>query len=215
MFLRMRVIASKHPKKHRLVRLLLLTSALIGLSLTFVDTKTFSYSGNSESSTMQPQDLVSLAPLEEYPHGALPDGLLFDKFLLEKSQRRLTAYARGKAMRVYLVALGENPVGHKQFQGDKRTPEGNYVINDKNPNSAYYKNVGISYPNAEDIQHAQKLDKSPGGDIKIHGLAAHFAEIGSAHRSTDWTHGCVAVTNSDMDEIFLHTPVGIPINIVP
>ncbi len=156
-----------------------------------------------------------LTPEEEYPQGSLPDELSFTSLVLEKSKRRLTAYVKGKPVRVYLVALGEQPVGRKEFQGDNKTPEGKYTINDKNPNSAYYKNVGISYPNRTDRERAQKLGKPPGGDIKIHGLAPHFAEIGAAHRTTDWTYGCIAVTNPEMEEIYTRTPLGTPIEIRP
>lgn len=152
---------------------------------------------------------------QAYPEGALPEELRFDRLLLEKSSRRLTAFFRGKAVRVYLVALGDNPEGHKEFEGDGRTPEGRYIIDSKNPNSSYYKNIGISYPNQADREHAAGLGKSPGGDIKIHGLAPHFAGLGQAHRIMDWTFGCIAVTNPEMEEIYRHTPVGTPIDIVP
>jgi murein L,D-transpeptidase YafK len=151
----------------------------------------------------------------EYPAGPLPQDLIFDGLRLEKSQRRLTAFHKNRPVRVYLVALGFAPVGHKQFQGDGKTPEGIYTINDKNPRSAYYKNLGISYPNAADRAFARKNDKSPGGDIKIHGLAPAFASLGSAHRLSDWTYGCVALTNPEMEELYSRTPVGIPIEIVP
>ncbi len=152
---------------------------------------------------------------EAYPLGDLPEALQFERLRLEKSARRLTAFARNQPVRVYLVALGSNPVGHKEYQGDRKTPEGLYQIDAKNPNSAYCRNVGISYPNAEDRARAQKLGKNPGGDIKIHGLAPAFASLGAAHRLADWTHGCIAVTNEEMEEIYSHTPVGIPIEIVP
>jgi murein L,D-transpeptidase YafK len=159
------------------------------------------------------------APLDkavaEYPAGPLPPDLIFDRLRLEKSQRRLTAFHQGKPVRVYLVALGFAPVGHKQFQGDGKTPEGTYTINDKNPRSAYYKNLGISYPNEADRAFARKNGKSPGGDIKIHGLAPAFASLGAAHRLTDWTYGCVALTNPEMEELYSRTPTGIPIEITP
>jgi murein L,D-transpeptidase YafK len=152
---------------------------------------------------------------EEYPAGPLPPALAFDKLLVEKSLRRLTAFSRGKPVRVYLVALGHNPVGPKEIQGDKRTPEGVYHIDGKNAASAYYKNLGISYPNEADRARAKALNAPPGGDIKIHGLAPEFADIGSAHRLTDWTYGCIAVTNEEMEELFTHTPVGASVEIRP
>jgi hypothetical protein len=236
---------AQYPDKRRCIRPLLLLAgffvclpALAGTSIVYdhkiggrlmnhaMGESSFSTAGEYPQQGPLPESLtremmnyaigeMSFSPAEEYPQGPLPESLMFDKLLLEKAKRRLTAYAKGKAVRVYLVALGENPLGHKQFQGDKRTPEGNYTINDKNPRSAYYKNIGISYPNAQDRERAKKMHKSPGGDIKIHGLAPHFAAMGPAHRATDWTYGCIAVTNPEMEEIFLRTPVGIPIEILP
>ena len=143
----------KYPNKRRLVRMALLLGGLIVFFLVLVGTILLYDRENDGAPAMQGgQAWASLTPSEEYPQGQLPEGLTFDKLLLEKAKHRLVAYAKGKPVRVYLVALGENPVGHKEFEGDKRTPEGSYVINDKNPNSAYYKNVGISYPNADDVK---------------------------------------------------------------
>lgn len=152
---------------------------------------------------------------KEYPKGELPAGMNFDRLVLEKSKHTLTAYSNGVAVRVYYVALGREPRGHKQFQGDMKTPEGKYTINDKNPNSAYRKNLGLSYPNKADREFARQQGKNPGGDIKIHGLAQHFAHMGAAHRQTDWTYGSIAVTNPEIDELFARTPVGTPIEILP
>jgi murein L,D-transpeptidase YafK len=118
-------------------------------------------------------------------------------------------------VRVYLVALGENPVGHKEFEGDKRTPEGAYSISGKHADSAYHRSLNISYPNDRDRARAEKLGKNPGGEIKIHGLAPEYASVGRFHRLTDWTFGSVAVTNEEIEELFRHTPVGTPIDILP
>jgi len=103
--------------------------------------------------------------------------------------------------------LGRNPVGHKEFEGDKKTPEGIYTINDKNPNSGYYKNLGVSYPNAQDIENAKKLGKPAGGDIKIHGIRNYCGIIGKFQRWADWTYGCIAPTNREMEEIRLCSSV--------
>lgn len=165
--------------------------------------------------TVAAMAVLELPDDESYPAGPLPAGLKYDRLYLEKSARKLTAYAGDKPVRVYLVALGTNPLGHKEYQGDRKTPEGKYSVDGKNPNSSYYKNLGVSYPNAADKAYAQKLGKSPGGDIKIHGLAPSFAYVGSAHRLSDWTHGCIAVTNEEMEELYNHTAVGVPIEIVP
>jgi hypothetical protein len=158
---------------------------------------------------------LSLGADAAYPQGLLPAGLEFDRLLLEKKARRLTAYFEGKPARVYLVALGFAPEGHKEVEGDGKTPEGQYYIDSKNPRSAYYKNLGISYPNEVDREHAAELGQSPGGDIKIHGLAPMYAALGQAHRLTDWTYGCIAVDNEAMEELYQRTPVGTPILIVP
>ena len=118
-------------------------------------------------------------------------------------------------LKTYQIALGLEPSGAKHYQGDMRTPEGLYRIKDKNPNSGYHKNLGISYPNNTDKAFAAKEGKSPGGDVKIHGLPNGQGAIGSLHRLKNWTHGCIAVTNEEIDELFAHASVGTPINILP
>jgi hypothetical protein len=193
-------------RRSRRLRLLFFIPALFFLAVFFAPRLFF-------SGAATPQEVDQASP--EYPAGPLSGDLLFDRLLLEKAQHRLTAFHAGKAVRVYLVALGFSPVGHKQFQGDGKTPEGIYAINDKNPRSAYYKNLGISYPNEADRSFARKNGKSPGGDIKIHGLAPAYASIGAAHRLTDWTYGCAALTNPEMEELYSRTPIGIPIEIRP
>ena len=207
----------RFPQKRRLPLIIVLLGTLALLLIAVISAQVFFDSSTNASAQlargMAEGDTIITA--EEYPSGHLPQELMFDKLLLEKGKHRLTAYSKGKPVRVYLVALGATPVGHKEYEGDMRTPEGEYTIDDKNPNSAYYKNIGISYPNRADIAHAEKLGKSPGGDIKIHGLAPDFAFVGPAHRVTDWTYGCVAVTNREMEEIYTRTAVGTPITIVP
>lgn len=138
-----------------------------------------------------------------------------DSIVVLKSERRLQLYNNGHLLKTYKIALGESPVGQKHFEGDMKTPEGLYYIYDKNPNSDYHKNLGISYPNAADRAFAAKNGKSPGGSVKIHGLKNGKGYIGAAHRLTDWTHGCIAITDEEVDEIYSHTAVGTPINILP
>lgn len=208
----------RYPKKRNILRILLLMALPVLLIFLLIGTSLILTDNEPDTAPMLPQrpDLLKdLPPEEAYPQGPLPASLSFDKLVLEKGRRRLTAYAKGGPVRVYLVALGENAVGHKGYEGDRRTPEGVYAINDKNPDSAYYKNMGISYPNEKDRAHARSLGRHPGGDIKIHGLAREFADIGKFHRLTDWTFGCVAVTNEEMEELFRHTPVDTPIEILP
>ena len=137
-----------------------------------------------------------------YPATPLPKGTIIDKLVVRKSERKMEAYSEGNLIKTYDIALGKDPVGHKQFEGDNKTPEGIYIINDRNPRSAYYKNLGVSYPNATDKANALKLGKSPGADIKIHGLRNYRGYMGKLHKMKDWTAGCIAVTNDEMDELY-------------
>jgi murein L,D-transpeptidase YafK len=138
-----------------------------------------------------------------------------DRLVVYKSERKLVLLSDGKEVRSYKVALGGEPVGPKGRQGDHRTPEGVYVLDSRNPNSHFYKAFHISYPNARDIAVAKKLGVSPGGDIMLHGLPKEYAWVGKAHALHDWTDGCVAVANGEMDEIWKLVRVGTPIEIKP
>jgi murein L,D-transpeptidase YafK len=100
-------------------------------------------------------------------------------------------------------------------QGDHRPPEGSYVLDSRNPNSHFYKAFHISYPNSKDIAAARKLGASPGGNIMLHGLPKECAFVGKAHSLHDWTDGCIAVSNEEMDEIWTLVRVGTPIEIKP
>jgi murein L,D-transpeptidase YafK len=137
-----------------------------------------------------------------YPEQRLPPNTKIDELRVIKSERIMEAYSNGKLLKTYTVSIGQNPVGDKESQGDKRTPEGNYRINDKNPNSGFHKNLGVSYPNADDRQEAAKKGVNPGGDIKIHGLKNGLGFIGKFHRWLNWTAGCIAVTDEEMDELY-------------
>ena len=138
------------------------------------------------------------------------------KIVVYKAKRELITYdASGKEIHTYKVALGFTPEGAKHFEGDGKTPEGIYRIDGKNPNSQYHKNLGISYPNAADKAYAARRKKRPGGDIKIHGLGERFAYLGAAHRQHDWTWGCIALTNDEIDALYAATPIGTPIEIKP
>lgn len=132
----------------------------------------------------------------------LPQNTPITRLIVMKSERQMWAYNQDKLVKIYPISLGKSPIGHKQFEGDKKTPEGIYRINERNPNSAYHKNLGISYPNAEDKAYAKLQGKSPGGLIKIHGLPNKFVNIGRQHLRQDWTDGCIAVTNEEIDELF-------------
>jgi murein L,D-transpeptidase YafK len=132
-----------------------------------------------------------------------------------KSERKLVLLSLGKEIRSYKVALGSEPVGPKTRHGDHKTPEGVYTLDSRNPNSHFYKAFHISYPNSKDIAIAKKLGVSPGGDIMLHGLAKEYTWVGKAHTLHDWTDGCIAVTNEEMDELWRLVPVGTPIEIKP
>lgn len=138
-----------------------------------------------------------------------------DKVLVIKHERKLQLLSRGKPVRTYKIALGIEPVGPKRKQGDHRTPEGAYLIDSRNARSQFYKSIHISYPNQQDKARAAAAHVSPGGDVFIHGLPNGYGAIGSAHRLRDWTDGCIAVTDNEMDEIWSLVRNGTPIEIRP
>ena len=138
-----------------------------------------------------------------------------DRIVVYKHERKLLLLSHGREVRSYKVALGSEAVGPKTRQGDHRTPEGIYVLDARNPNSHFYKAFHISYPNAKDIAAAKKLGVSPGGDIMLHGLGNEYAWVGKAHVLHDWTDGCDAVTNEEMDEMWKMLRIGTPIEIKP
>jgi L,D-transpeptidase catalytic domain len=145
--------------------------------------------------------------------GASP--VFADSIVVEKARRTMTLYSQGAPVRIYFVALGRNPVGHKVSRGDYRTPEGLYHIAAHNPDSKYHLSLLVSYPNETDLAEAKKRGVTTGGDIMIHGLPDQFASYGSAHRQWDWTKGCIAVTNAEIEEIWSAIPDGAAIQIKP
>ncbi|MDK9717512.1 MAG: L,D-transpeptidase family protein [Trichlorobacter sp.] len=138
-----------------------------------------------------------------------------DRIVVEKSNHQLHLQSRGRTFRSYRIALGPHPQGHKQREGDGRTPEGIYRIDYRNPHSAYHRSLHISYPSATDRQQAAAIGVKPGSDIMIHGLGSQFASIGKLHITTDWTLGCIAVTNDEIEEIWKLVPNGTIIEIKP
>jgi murein L,D-transpeptidase YafK len=145
----------------------------------------------------------------------LPADQKIDSILILKGNHTLELLSDGKVIRSYRVALGRGGLAPKEREGDERTPEGHYVIDSRNSASRFYKALHISYPDAGDRERAAKLGASPGGAIMIHGLPDGLAWLGRAHRLYDWTSGCVAVTDSQMDEIWRAVPVGTPVEIRP
>ena len=158
---------------------------------------------------------VGLSIYNRIPEERLPANIRIDKLIVHKAQRQLLAYSNDTLIKSYEISLGGEPIGDKECEGDNKTPEGIYTINDKNPNSGYHKNLGISYPNASDIEHAKQIGKPVGGDIKIHGIRNFMWFIGKYHRLYDWTLGCIAVTDEEIDELYDAVSIGTTIEIKP
>ena len=138
-----------------------------------------------------------------------------DRIVIVKSRRTLTLVQAGKVLKTYKVALGPAPMGPKTREGDNKTPEGLYTIDSRNAHSQFHLSLHISYPNAADRARAAKLRASPGGDIMIHGLPPAYSHLGPQHRKFDWTAGCVAVTDSEIEEIWKLVPIGTVVEIKP
>jgi tetratricopeptide (TPR) repeat protein len=138
-----------------------------------------------------------------------------DIVLIVKKERQLTLLSKGEVIKSYTIALGGNPVGPKERQGDNKTPEGTYIIDSRNSNSGYHLSLHISYPNEKDKIRARELGVSPGGDIMIHGIKNGFSMVGASHAEIDWTKGCIAVTNQEMEEIYKFVPNGTIVEIRP
>jgi len=146
---------------------------------------------------------------------ASTDRLRADKVVVIKHKRILQLLWQGKVVRTYKVALGGDPKGHKVQEGDSRTPEGTYTIDRHFPKSSFYKALHIDYPNEEDKKRAKEKGVDPGGQIEIHGLGPSMRWAGALHAKWDWTAGCIAVTNKEIDEIYRAVPDGTPIEIKP
>ena len=138
-----------------------------------------------------------------------------DRILIEKNARRLMLISQGEVLKSYNIALGGNPIGPKERQGDNKTPEGTYVIDGRNKDSRFHLSLHISYPNERDKNRAKKLGVSPGGDIMIHGIKNGFSWVGDAHSGVDWTKGCIAVSDQEIEEIDKLAPNGTIVEIRP
>jgi len=138
-----------------------------------------------------------------------------DRILIEKKERRLTLISKGKVLKTYQIALGGNPDGPKERQGDNKTPEGIYRIDSRNKGSQFHLSLHVSYPNEKDKKRAKQLGVSPGGDIMIHGIKNGFSWVGDLHTEVDWTKGCIAVTDEEIEEIDKVVPNGTIVEIRP
>ena len=132
-----------------------------------------------------------------------------------KAERKLQILAQGKVVHEFKMVLGPNPVGHKQQEGDGKTPEGHYLLDFKKPNSSFYKAIHISYPNARDLAAAKKRGVSAGGQIMMHGQPNGFGLFAAVTQQRDWTAGCIALSNADMDTLWQAVNIPTPIEILP
>ena len=137
------------------------------------------------------------------------------RVLVLKKEHKMELFSGETVIKSYTVALGRGGLAPKQRQGDHLTPEGLYQIDRRNKNSRFYRALHVSYPNEVDRERAHKLGVDPGGDIMIHGITNGLGWLGSVHRTIDWTNGCIAVTDAEMDEIWLLVPDGTPVEIRP
>jgi murein L,D-transpeptidase YafK len=138
-----------------------------------------------------------------------------DRIAIEKSARKLSLFVNGKSLKSYRVALGRNPIGAKQEEGDNKTPEGVYRIDGHNPQSNFHLALHVSYPSDEDKVHAAERGVSAGFDIMIHGIRNGRGWIGAFHRLSDWTAGCIALTDEEIEELWRVTPDGTIVEIQP
>jgi len=145
----------------------------------------------------------------------LPPNTMIDRIVVEKSARKLSIFRGGEKLKTYRVALGRNPTGAKQQEGDEKTPEGIYKIDNRNPHSNFHLALHISYPSAEDTARAATRGLSVGYDIMIHGLPSGRGWLGAFHRRKDWTAGCIALTDEEIEELWRVTPDESPIEIFP
>ena len=160
-----------------------------------------------------PLPRVGAAPVSGFV--AHPPVGLVDSIVVEKKAHKLTLFRDGKPTRTYLVALGGSPTGDKLRAGDRRTPEGIFYIDERQPNSRYHLALHISYPDAVHRARSQAIGAAPGGDIMIHGLPNGMGAAGATHRLADWTNGCVALTDQEIEEIWSVVPIGTPVEIKP
>jgi murein L,D-transpeptidase YafK len=149
------------------------------------------------------------------PPGSIAQHEKVDLIVVEKAAHTMTLMSKGNALKTYRVALSTVPVGAKERAGDHKVPEGKYTIDEKKPQSRLHLALHVSYPNAADRARAKKLGVEPGGEIEIHGLEKKYAWLGSLHREHDWTDGCIAVTDTKIEEIYPIVAVGTAVEIRP
>ncbi|MDH5254487.1 MAG: L,D-transpeptidase family protein [Gammaproteobacteria bacterium] len=160
--------------------------------------------------------LVLLAVIGAAPSTAPASAIeMADRVVVRKSERRLLLMRGDRILRSFDVALGLSPTGHKQREGDFRTPEGNYRLAGRNPNSDFFLAIQVNYPGPDDVRRAAEEGANPGGQIMIHGQPNRPSRPLEYYQKRDWTNGCIAVSNADMVDIWLMTPDNTPIQILP
>ena len=163
-----------------------------------------------------PAPLIILLLLYAHYHpNPLPEGARADRIIVEKGKRAMHLLKGSDVLKTYSISLGPNPSGQKMEEGDGKTPEGIYTIDSRNPHSECYLALHISYPSESDSKKAAGARATPGSEIRIHGLKNGLGWIGRLHLARDWTRGCIAVSNPDIEEIWRAVPNGTPIEIVP
>lgn len=192
-----------------MVALLSLAKPLLILALLVILTLGILYWLKLPNS-LEPNAAAAVVPVSNIPLSKVK----IDKVVVDKSSRSMALLSQGEVVRSYRIALGDNPQGHKREEGDERTPEGTYTLDYKNENSIAHRSIHISYPNAADKADAASRGVSPGGDIMIHGQMNGFGSLAKVMQQRDWTNGCIAVTNEEMDEIMSVVELGTPIEIV-
>jgi murein L,D-transpeptidase YafK len=159
--------------------------------------------------------VLALIPVACHAGEAIPEGVHADKVLVEKKAKRMSLIADGQVIKTYRVALGKCPEGPKLMQGDCKTPEGCYQIDSHYPLSAYHLALHISYPSTADRERAEKAGVPAGGDIEIHGIKDGLGYLGDVQWMSDWTNGCIAVSNEEIEEIWRAVPDGTEVEIRP
>jgi murein L,D-transpeptidase YafK len=161
----------------------------------------------AQADTLPQTERVTMRTTENLP--------VVDHVVVRKADRKLFLMHADTIVRTYKVALGLNPIGTKERSGDFRTPEGTYRLIRRNPRSDFFLSMQVSYPNESDLKHARRNHWATGGSIMIHGLPNQLKHDPSYYENVDWTDGCIALSNSDMLEIWLLTPDNAPIEILP
>jgi murein L,D-transpeptidase YafK len=176
----------------------------------------------AETKRVKKLGLLSLAVVitavgvwSSWPLPALAPGARADLLVLHKAARRLDLYQSGVLLKAYAVSLGRHPLGPKQQQGDGKTPEGEYIIDYRKADSSFYRSLHISYPAPADVAGARARGVAPGGFVMVHGMRNGLGWLGRLHLAFDWTDGCVAVTNREMDDIWRAVPDGTKIILKP